>query len=99
MKRKISEHVFKASCSLKGLESKLENISRVSFEHKEKIDLDAANVVPFQAYHDGEMSFAFWGLDLKSPFGQLPLCIGQAGVGGDKRMGSWMRLLKHLAFP
>lgn len=97
MKRRISERVFKASCSLKGLESKLENISRVSFEHKEKIDLDAANVVPFQAYRDGEMSL--WGLDPKYPFGQLPLCIGQAGVGGDKHMGSWMRLLKHLAFP
>jgi len=58
MKRRISECVFKTSCSLKGLESDLENTSRVSFEHKEKIDLDIANVVPFQAYRSGEMSFA-----------------------------------------
>lgn len=58
MKRRISECVFKASCSLKGLESDLENISRVSFEHKEKIDLDGANIVPLQAYRSGEMSFA-----------------------------------------
>lgn len=58
MKRRISECAFKASCSLKGLESDLENISRVSFEHKEKIDLDSANIVPFQPYHSGEMSFA-----------------------------------------
>lgn len=58
MKRRISECVFKASRSLKELESDLENMSRVSFEHKEKMDLDSANLVPSQAYRGGEMSFA-----------------------------------------
>jgi len=54
--RRISECVFQASCLLKGLESDLENISRVSFEHKEEIGLGSTNMVPLQAYRNGEMS-------------------------------------------
>lgn len=85
MKRSF-QSAFRASCSLKGLESDLENNP---LNMRKKLSWTVLPV-PFQASRGGEMAFACKELDPKSPSGQLQW--------EETAHGKLNEALKYLAF-